>query len=188
MAARKHVYPTHEEMLLALLEHYEAADSVNGGLGGDWYAEARRQCRRMAREHGLGLHAVAGIVAALSPQLQWHVNLRVAEQVCATGEAQEGCLRQSEDKAVRIRRGERPTDVLGGPKVRAFYRALLGDPDAAVIDTWMFQSVGWPEGGTRGGRHYEMVADALRDAARLVNLPVSELQAIVWTQVRGRES
>jgi hypothetical protein len=175
-------------MVGALLEHWEDAyDNAPAPAGSSWYADARAECRRMARAHGSTLTRVAGVVAALSPQLQWGVNLRIAEQVLSTGTAQEGCLTASRQKAERIYDGERPADVLGGPKVRAFYRALLGDADAAVVDTWMFHAVGWPEKGGRGGKLYERVADALREAAALAQLPVSEFQAIVWTQVRGSE-
>ena len=182
---RKHTYPDHLSMVITLLEHYENSSSEARAGGAGWYTMAQREAMRMARKHGTTLHRAAGVIAALSPQLQWGVNLRVAEQVLEYGEAREGCLRSSEEKAVRIQRGERPLAVLGGPKVRAFYRAMLGDSDAAVLDTWMFYALGWPEGGTKSGAHYERAADALREAARRVDLSVPQFQAIVWWHVRG---
>ena len=185
MTMKRHVYPSHEEMLLRLLAHYEDAEGSTLDDGAEWYALARREARRLSRAYDVTLRQAAGIIAALSPQVQWRVNLRLAEQVCRDGDVDGACLKASADKAWRIRNGEAPLAVLGGPKVRAFYRALMGDPEAAVLDTWMFQALDWPDGGTRSGRQYERAEGALREAARLVSLPVSELQAIVWCHVRG---
>lgn len=185
--AQKYAYPTHEEMQLGLLEHFEAAAYQGPADGASWYVDARREARRMARTYGVGLGAACGVIAALSPRVQWSQNLKLAEEVLRTGTVESGAMRDNLLKAQRIADGERPLAVLGGPKVRAFYRALMGDANAAVIDTWMLVAVNWPREGL-SARQYERVEAALRDAARITNLPVSEFQAIVWTQVRGRES
>lgn len=170
----------HDEMVMSLLEHYEAAEN---DAGADWYYNSRRTARRLARQYGGGLGRSAGIIAALSPQVQWKVNVRMAEDMLrdgwATGQTYANLL-----KAERILQGARPLTVLGGPKVRAFYRAIMGDEDACVIDTWMLQACKWPRKGV-SLRQYERCAAALRDAAAQASLPAAQFQAIVWTQVRG---
>lgn len=182
---RKHVYPSHLDMVITLLDHYEQASSEARAGGAGWYTMAQREAMKLSRDTGVTLHRAAAIIAVLSPQLQWGVNLRIARQVCEYGEALEGVLRANEDKARRIMAGERPLAVLGGPKVRAFYRAMLGDENAAVLDTWMWYALGWPEGGAKSGRRYEEAANALREAARRVELSVPQFQAIIWWHVRG---
>jgi hypothetical protein len=87
-------------------------------------------------------------------------------------------------KAQRIYRGERPSSVLSGPKVRAFYRALLGDTTAAVVDVWVARAAGWV--GELKPRAYALVASALVAAARAVRVSVARFQAVVWVAVRGR--
>jgi hypothetical protein len=177
----RYTYPDHDVMVLNLLEHFEASD----GDGETWYRESRRTARRLARENDRTLSCAAGVIAALSPQVRWAENVRMAEEVMRTGETTG--LGLSRDRAWRIWLGERPLRVLGGPKTRAFYRAMMGDENAAVIDTWMLFALGWPTSSI-SPKNYEKCADALREAARLANTGTSTFQAMVWTQVRGGAS
>ena len=172
-------YPDHDSMVRSLLEHYEASDGVTGH---DWYDQGH------AFAAGLGEVRIAcGIVAALSPQVQWKVNKRLAEQVFSNdGEVTEGCLSLSGEKAWRIWNGEEPEDVLGTRKTLHFFRALMLDRDAPVVDTWMAQALGWPHNWF-SPRQYERAAGALTAAAGYATLPTATFQAIVWTQVRGGE-
>jgi hypothetical protein len=179
--------PSHDEMVESLLTHWYAA--IDSGLhqeGRRWYRESRKVARRMARQHDRTLSTAAGILSALSPQCQWPVNVRLAEQVMEFGYPQEGCLRLSAHRAVEIWWGARPLSVLGGKKTRAFYRAIMGDENACVIDTWMLGAVKWHrQNGGVSPRQYDRVSAALREAAMLVEVTPATLQAVVWTQVRG---
>lgn len=170
----------HVDMVVNLLDHFEQAGTVEGER---WYRESRRYARQLAREHGGGVGRAAGIIAALSPQVQWSRNKVMAADVMATGTAT-GQTDANLTKAWRIWGGERPLQVLGGPKVRAFYRAMMGDEEAAVIDTWMLQAIGWPQRGL-SARQYERCAAALAEAASYTHLTTAQFQAVVWTHVRG---
>ena len=170
----------HKEMVVNLLDHFEQAGTTEGER---WYRESRRYARQLAREYGGGVGRAAGVVAALSPQVQWERNKVMARDVMATGEAI-GQTGANLTKAWRIWSGERPLQVLGGPKVRAFYRAMMGDEDAAVIDTWMLQAIGWPQQGL-SARQYERCAAALTEAASYTHLTTAQFQAVVWTHIRG---
>lgn len=149
-------------------------------LNGGWYRESRRTARALAKKHGVTLSTAAGVIAALSPRVQWKVNVRLADDVLAGREHSGGFLANWE-KAERIRDGERPLDVLGGPKVTSFYRAIMGDEDAAVVDTWMWKAMNLAPGSVP----YEEAANAMREAAHHVGVPVAQFQAIVWTEIRG---
>jgi hypothetical protein len=176
----KHTYPDHETMVLNLLGHYEEATDD----GHEWYRESRRYARQLTREYGGGLGRCAGIISALSPQVQWHVNKRMAAQVMEHGWPQEGCLSLSANRAHDIWMGDRPLTVLGGPKTRAFYRAMMGDEGAVVLDTWMAAALEWPH-NSFSARQYERCALALREAAAVASLTPATFQAVVWTKVRG---
>lgn len=95
-----------------------------------------------------------------------------------------GCFRANLAKARAIAAGGKPLTVLSGPKVRAFYRALVGDDSAAVIDVWTVRAAGWLTSLTE--RAYALVSRALEIAARKLNTSVTRLQAVAWVAVRGR--
>lgn len=167
----------------ALTEHYRAAGEERSLEGAKWYRESRRWARLIARETGVTVAQAAGVIAALSPRMRWGANVTLAHDLCAGREVQ-GVFRANLAKAQRILAGERPLDVLGGPKVRAFYRAIMGDGEAVVIDVWMLRAIGWAK-KTLTAREYEEVADHLREAAKAAGIDPADFQAIVWTQVRG---
>jgi hypothetical protein len=170
-------------MVRRLLDHWSQADRDAHTQGRQWYAVARRTCGVMARERGVSLATACGVVAALSPRLQWGPNLRAARAVLA-GERPTGVFRASLERARRIYQGARPLAVLSGPKVRAFYRALMGDATAAVVDVWVARAAGWVRELKEAA--YAKVAAALATAARAVGVPVAWFQAVVWVAVRGR--
>jgi hypothetical protein len=170
-------------MVRRLVAAWSGSDRTGRAQGRAWYPEARRTVRAMATTHGTSPATAAGVVAALSPRLMWAVNVRAAETVLA-GSTPRGVFRTSLGKAMRIRRGARPLSVLSGPKVRAFYRALTGDDGAAVVDVWVARVVGWTR--ELKERAYGTVARALEQAAALLGLRVTDLQATAWVAVRGR--
>jgi hypothetical protein len=151
--------------------------------GGSWYEDAGRVCARMARAYGCSKATAAGVVAALSPRLQWGPNLRAADAVLA-GVTPSGVFRASLKKAQAIAAGARPLDVLSGPKVRAFYRAIMGDRTAAVVDVWVLRAVGWTRSVTE--KAYRAIARALELTAARLGTTVAQLQAVAWVAVRGR--
>ena len=93
-------------------------------------------------------------------------------------------LRNSVGKAERIWQGERPLQVLSGPKVRNFYRAMMGDENAMTVDRWMLRAVGWPTDTITNGQ-YDLVANAIRQASLGTGLTPAQYQAAVWVKVRG---
>ena len=167
-----------------MLRHYAEATPETREAGREWYRRAQREARRMAREHGTRVSTAAGVIAALSPNVAWAVNVRGAERVLAgeaTGIAGFGV---NVGKARAIAAGARPLDVLRGPKVTRFYRAIMGAPDAAVVDMWMIRSAGEDENACPKAR-VDAIRRSLDIAAAVVGERVTDFQAIVWTHVRG---
>lgn len=168
-----------------LLRHWLTATPEHKRLGRGWYSQARGLILSLAKKHGRSRCAVAGVVAATSPRLYWSRNVAVSEVLLAGG-TPTGVFGASLNKARRILAGAKPLCVLGGQKVRAFYRALIGDPTAAVIDVWMLRASGLPDYTRldRGGT-YERVVKALRGLAGSLRIAVADLQATLWVVVRG---
>lgn len=149
-------------------------------LNGGWYRQSRRTARSLARKHGVTLSCSAGVIAALSPRIRWKANVEGADAILGGSDEGPG-FGSNIEKACRIRDGERPLRVLGGPKVTAFYRAIMGDRDAAVIDVWMWRAIGVAP----GSMSYDEAANIMRDAAAKAGVAVADFQAIIWTHVRG---
>lgn len=138
--------------------------------GRAWYFNARKLAEELAQSQMTGYYedleynekwdvevskAVA-VVAVLSPRLSWDKNseyARLAYKCYSSlnwlGGADAGedyfatlipTLNANARKAFRILDGEKPEDVVSGPKVTAFYYAILdgSDPRGIVIDRHAF--------------------------------------------------
>lgn len=173
------------------------ADDVAAGL--DWYARAAREATAL----GGTLERGAGIIAALSPQCSWSRNLELAADVIDYGTCDHIPLFVS--RAESIAAGAAPLDVLGGPKVRAFYCSMLaaagrpcgrgchnGAPvcvdrhalACAVNDRHASGNATAKVLDRKGG--YSHVAALYRSAARSLAMPSWEIQATAWVAWRAR--
>lgn len=160
---------------------YSEAPAATREAGARWYGEALRHAEELASRYSVTVEQAAGVIAVLSQRQRWEVNLRLAKQ-CLRGEQLVGVFDHMRTKAERIMAGEAPLTVLRGPKIRAFYRAVLGDGDAVVLDTWMLGIMGKERPTIK---QYERLADRLRAAAKDAGLAPAVFQAVVWCQVRG---
>ncbi len=52
------------------------ADEIEHGMR--WYAIAKRDTTKIAKEFGISVNTTVGVIAALSPNLGWSVNLKSA--------------------------------------------------------------------------------------------------------------
>lgn len=207
---------------------FRAATDGDRAIGHGWYARARDLAEKLATEYTAGngyyseeeIRAAAGVIAALSPRLAWRKNVEYAELAYMTffQMDKEAPLRNlSEDvrqsvfagviptlnanarKAYRILNGENPEDVLGGPKVRAFYFTIVNptDPRAVVVDRHAIditfgQVLNDQARGLALGRKgaYDKVSELYRRAARIISAELGEVwtpaqvQATTWTYWR----
>lgn len=183
-----------------VLAVYNGAFAEHLRFGLSWYSIANREALRMGGGRGYHLERNAGIIAALSPMNGWANNLRKAQAlVSARGRitiAENGSngigLSANVAKAVEIYRGADPLDVLGGDKVRAFYRTIVdptGDIDP-VIDRHAFDiAVGMRTDDaartilSRKGVYNEF-AHVYREAAKVAGIGSAQMQAITWVAWR----
>lgn len=164
---------------------YRKATPRQREQGRAWYTHAQRVLRVLARENEVTLAVSAGVCAALSPRCRWKENIAKTAMMLATGHTYglPLCLK----KARRIIAGERPLDVLSGSKEREFYRALMGDTDAVVVDTWMLRAARFHTDKPTE-LQYERLADRIRRHAREFGEAPAHYQAIVWAQIRGGDA
>ena len=177
-----------------IVSAYLASSPADIADGVEWYARAHRLAVELDPND---VARAAGIIAALSPLQSWPTNVVNARKIYAgifTGLG----LKRNVAKAVAIYNGAAPLDVLGGPKVRAFYATIL-DPaisHAVVIDRHAIDiAFGAVQDDiarmamvniTKARNGYEILAESYRAAAGIISannsvISPAELQAITWT-------
>lgn len=171
-----------------IVDVYRSADPETLAAGRAWYPQARRYARELAATYGTTEHRAAGVLAALSPRCVWAHNRTQAAAVLerwSTGAETPPAvgLGLGRARAWSIAHGSRPLDVLGGPKVRAFYRNLTGDLNAVTVDVWAMRVLGIGHNPTP--REYPAAVDAYRAAARIIGEEPATVQAVAWCVVRG---
>ena len=174
----------HDEMVANIVATFERATPADVDAGAAWYAEARATAEALAAGTALSTRQAAGIIAALSPRSRWAQNVRAAADV-VNGRRPTTVFGANVDKAVRIAQGEDPDAVLSGPKVRAFFANIMGDPNAVTVDTWAARIALGETVANVKAPLYGPIADAYRAAARLIGTDPHMVQATTWIVERG---
>jgi hypothetical protein len=157
--------------------------------GAHWYEQANWTARMLADGD---VRTGAGLLAALSPQTSWWLNVELACDAFESGNASRH-TRDSCSKANRILAGEDPERVLPmRRKTGQFYRCIL-DPDDAVsvcVDRHAYDiAVGiplgdWNRGLSAYGR-YDLIAHCYWVAAQRAGQTPSAVQAVTWVTWRN---
>ena len=160
-----------------------------------WYDYAGQFCAELDRDHGITHGTAAGVVAALSPLQSWQTQVDYTPNILvhglglvAAGQRPHPAISLSfftnKDKAARILQGEEPLEVLGGDKVRSFYRNLTGDDDAVTIDRHAIDISGFASKSADTGKLtsgvYSRITFAFRTAAHDIGLTPAGIQALTW--------
>jgi hypothetical protein len=184
-----------------LLSLHAASGATIREEGLAWYGFANSVARRLSQDYflpSLVSHA-SGIIAVLSPAVQWEVNLRDAETVCAARKGDDVTVSTygpQKAKAFAIRDGVSPVRMINpktAPKTYAFWRCIQSPRNTkhVVIDRHALAAchghvLNDRERGLelrRVGR-YGFYSDCYREAAKQVGILPLQMQAICWTKWR----
>jgi hypothetical protein len=162
------------------------AQDLADGLA--WYDRAREEALSLAYMPGCAsVEHAAGVIAALSPRVQWGENIVSARKMIRAAamnrpEPRTNGMLRNRRKAWRIAHGEDPELVLGGPKVRAFFANIMGDREAVTIDVWAARAAeGCANTNAPVRRRYLLLAESYRRVARARGMHPRDVQAAVWT-------
>lgn len=186
---------TVSEMVDRITTYYEQADERTREAGAGWYpvaAELAEEIGTLACVDPLADPTVigAGILAALSPRIQWSYNITAARAVAIRPYLRpSGIFTSSWLKAQRICNGDAPSKVLGGRKVTSFYRNILGDDSVVCVDGHAYRLAVGP--GCKGKHlerkgEYDRVEASYILAARQAGVSPTTMQACTWL-VRQQE-
>jgi hypothetical protein len=169
-----------------LIERYEQSTPSVRQRGRSWYPEARRLLLRMAAEHNRPLAQAVAVFAITSANTTLLSNIRFTEQILR-GERDFGCYPTIQRPLVEAALSTRyPGRFVRGPKCSAFYRAIMGDVDALVLDRWAARAASLD----RPGRNdiypstRRVLDTAYREAATFCGETVRAFQAITWIVIR----
>jgi hypothetical protein len=180
------------EITANLERHWnESARTGRRQRGKNWYPAAREWAETLARETAHTVEQVVAVLAITSPAVQLVTNMDHTERI----------LRGGGDSGGRFPNANRPkiaavlacpeaaAEYVRGPKVGPFHRAILGDRSALVLDRWAIYAATGERDNTNlnkvaGTKRRDAVEHAYRALARKVGVAASELQAIIWLQVR----
>lgn len=175
----------HRHMRDRLLAIYAGADAEMREAGRLWYPSAEGVIASLADSHGIGRPRVAGIVAVLSPQQKWRINVRSARAILDGEDWRVGGYEQNRQKAKLLLEGAPVLAVLGGDKVTSFWANLIGSRTAVTIDVWAQRAaLGRHHPHQPKGARYKRLTRAYRAAAEAVGELPREFQAICWLATR----
>lgn len=167
-----------------ILDTYLSANAAERRTGLAWYKTAHEFALKISCGE---IEKGAGIIACYSPQKSWIENSFLAARTFEQGYAS-GHTKAVVAKADRILAGEPALDVLGGQKVRSFYKAICNpnDPHVVVVDRHAFD-VAWGKVTDDLSRKvlervggYNLVAETYRTVGQQLQMIPSHLQATTW--------
>lgn len=181
-----------ECMALNVIEVWGSATNGQLTAGRQWYPVAHQIADMMTDGD---VRVGAGLLAALSPQTPWRLNVELASDAYETGHPSRH-FGDALSKATRILAGIDPESVLPmDQKTGHFYRCILDptDPEAVCIDRHAHDvAVGVRYGNENRGLsargRYNLIADVYREAARRLGELPQTVQAVTWVVWRGSES
>ena len=161
-----------------------------------WYYNSNGICIKESERLNVPLDRFIGIVAALSPMCSWDDNIRQACQVIESDKPElvkVTTYGPNLVKAIKIKQGAEPLDILGGNKVRSFYDNLL-DPETSnkvCIDTHILNCL---HGRILTDKEkclffksprYQVIERIINNEALRYGYKGHELQAILWVTWKG---
>lgn len=178
-------------------ELLDQADNEEKERGRTWYMSAHKRAMEIAAETGYPVETTIGVIAVLSPMVEWGVNLKAARVLLRSkGKAKRGIAGfvSNRKKAKEVMKGN--FEVIRGPKVRAFFETLLNpNHPEPVIDTQLIAA--FYEGTayrddfkivSQSKKRLEPIRNALKLLAEERREPVSQVQATIWLVFKRTKS
>lgn len=181
---------TREQYVANIIDCYESASEEQKEEGQWWYPTAHSLASFIADGD---VRQGAGLLAALSPQTSWSLNVQLASEAYETGDARRH-VADALSKANRIMSGEDPQDVLPmARKTGQFYLCILDptDPEAVCIDRHAHdiavgEVYGQADRGLSAKGRYALIAHCYREAAYRLGVLPQVVQAVTWVAWRDK--
>ena len=194
-----------DEMVVNIISIWKLSTPQEKRDGIVWYLDAHKECQQMATDYDMPVHICAGVVAALSPNNKWDINIRNARDMLAAylnGDDMDSfkvsTYHKMKQKAWGILEAMPDYDtvkvLLSGKKITWFYENIMGE-DTCTIDGHArniayAERVNLTDAKTSiGVKEYAELQEAYLEATKRLRYqnkrPKSyELQAVTWVAWR----
>ena len=182
-----------QKHIQAVLDLATAGD-VAQGLS--WYSTALNAAKELASRYNIYIATACAVIAALSPRNKWERNLIDAENMInaftTVGECKDVkvcTFGKNKAKAVEILMNDGNhsnvfEDILSGPKLREFYRCIMGFTDVCIdghaYSIWFGDRVTLANVPSIGKKLRKQIKDDYLAVADANGFSGYELQAITW--------
>lgn len=151
--------------------------AIAGIHGKDWYSEAIPLLQVRAENFNVGLEEYNAVLAITSPRVRVHRNVKFTEDFFRQGMP---ALRRHLPGVRAAMAHYLDTGEIRGPKTSAFRRALSGDHDAIVLDTWMARALNVNQSKLSTKRVICEAERRIRRVAKNLSITPAECQAAIW--------
>lgn len=188
--------PSHEAMTAHIVDAYRDASPAQLRTGHEWYPSARVVVDTIAGIAGMDVARVTHALAALSPRNPWMWNVAdcyAFTMAASSGDPMPSTATTFGRNAVTAWDALTSSDARGhapwtsaAPKVRAFVRAILGDPDAVVVDVWAMRVATNGEMDAVRPNDYWAVRMAYVAASLILFVAPRDVQAVTWLVAQSK--
>lgn len=148
-----------------------------GERGLHWYSHAKSQILEASSILSVEPQRLADLLALFSPRVSVKRNIHFAVHYVRTNTHTHDVMRSTRIAVAHYEE----TGIIRGPKTSAFSRAIMGDPDAVVLDVWMARALRIPQTAfDRKPVHAKATERIAKTASRLSVSP-AQAQAAIWT-------
>lgn len=147
-----------------------------------WYDHAKADIKIVCQKKGWDFDRFVDVLAITSPRVAVVRNIRVAMHYMQTEKFLSGTIRNTRAAMKHYE----ATGEIRGPKTSAFARALKGDLDAIVLDSWMSKAFEIEQITFRNRTVKDECERRVCRAARACDLRPAELQAASWAVIVRR--
>ncbi len=190
---------TNQKHIQAMLDLASAADVVEGKA---WYQNAQQAAIELADRYDINVTTACGVIAALSPRNVWRRNLIDAENLinvfCTAGADACADLKvctfpKMKAKAIAILQVNIITldvieSILSGPKLKEFFRCIVGQDDVCIdghaYSIWFGARIPLKNTPSIGVKLRRQIKTDYLAVAEHNNLTGYEIQAITWVTHR----
>lgn len=163
--------------------------------GSDWYFQANKFVRNVAKNYGMDTETVSGILAALSPAVNWEQNKKETVTLIRinrgihTKPFNFSTYGNNVVKAQKIYDGIHPLEVLNektGPKTYNFYHNVLHpeNPDYVTIDRHAFRIATEKPYDRISFKQYREISEHYIKCAKRLGILPNILQSVLWVWYR----
>jgi len=186
-----------------ILKVYKSATADEVKHGMKWYAIAKRDATKIAKEFGVSVNTTVGVIAALSPNLGWNLNVKAARDLieaftngCSIDDVTVSSYPANKRKAWDMLEQKMVSKKalmikLNGRKTTAFFANIVGldvvtvDGHAKNIHDGLRRVL---KNSNVGVKEYRTISEAYYKAADKVGIKGYQMQAITWVAWRRQHN